>query len=131
PSRVVDIGYSADGTRMAAVFHLYRRDPELRVVGAQALVWDVNASDRPVLRLSKRLEPEPDGDYWGNAVALSPDGRTLFTSGPLSAYDVATGDTLYSRVLIPNGESSILELSPDGKWLAVTKWPDGFRLLDA
>ena len=89
PSRVVDLEYSADGTRIAAVFHLYRRDPELRVVGKRALVWDMTTPDWAALGSVKTSEPEPDGQFRGNGVALSPDGQTMYTSSPLSAYEIA------------------------------------------
>ena len=48
-----------------------------------ALVWDLRSPSSPPDRV-------PTGtDVQG--MALSPDGRTLYTSWPLTAYDVAIG----------------------------------------
>ena len=47
------------------------------------LVWDLRSPDRP---------PDVVRTFAGSqALALSPDGRTVYTAFPLTAYDVATG----------------------------------------
>jgi WD40 repeat protein/DNA-binding SARP family transcriptional activator len=49
-------------------------------------------------------------------VALSADGRTVYTAAPLTAYDVASGRVLWSD---PRHSSFLtLDLSPDGRLLA-------------
>ena len=70
-------------------------------------------------------------------VALSPDGRTAYTSMPLSAYDVDSGRRLYTRARDVGGigvrhtASNFFELNPAGTLLAVTETPDRLLLLDA
>ena len=54
-------------------------------------------------------------DVGTEGLVLSPDGRTVYTSFPLTAYDVATGRTVWST------ESTswlVLDISPDGRLLA-------------
>ncbi len=46
---------------------------------------------------------------------LSPDGRTVYTSFPLTAYDVASGRKLWSTDYV---SWLVLDVSPDGKLLA-------------
>ena len=52
------------------------------------LVWDLRFPDRPPERVrTLRLLP---------GLELSPDGRTVYTAFPLTAYDVATGRKIWS-----------------------------------
>ncbi len=63
------------------------------------LVWDLRSPDRPpeLVRTGARLQ----------GLALSPDGRTVYTSIPLTAYDVATGRTgVVDRVQLVVGRST-------------------------
>jgi WD40 repeat protein len=48
-------------------------------------------------------------------VVLSPEGRTLYASWPLAAYDVRSGRTLWSTDF---NSWSVLDISPDGRLLA-------------
>ncbi len=54
-----------------------------------AVVWDLRSPSTPPVRV-------PTGtDLQG--LALSPDGRILYTGWPLTAYDVATGKQIWRR----------------------------------
>ena len=48
-------------------------------------------------------------------IVLSPDGRTVYTSFPLTAYDVTTGRAVWST---EHESWLVLDVSPDGKLLA-------------
>ena len=59
---------------------------------ATRLVWDLRSPSTPPVRV-------PTGtDLQG--LALSPDGRTLYTSWPLTAYDVADGREIWRRARV-------------------------------
>ena len=52
-----------------------------------AVVWDLRSPSTPPVRV-------PTGtDVQG--LALSPDGQTLYTGWPLTAYDVASGERIW------------------------------------
>ncbi|MEV0285420.1 BTAD domain-containing putative transcriptional regulator [Kribbella sp. NPDC050820] len=69
-----------------------------------ALVWDLRARHRPPLRY-------PLGKGF-HSLALSPDGRTMYTTWPMTAYEVATGRTIWRRPDVWTAFS--LDASPDG-----------------
>ena len=78
------------------------------------MVWDLRSPSTPPVRV-------PTGtDVQG--MALSPDGRTLYTGWPLTAYDVASGEriwrredvTIVGRRLDVNAEGTLLALGDDG-----------------
>ena len=54
-----------------------------------AVVWDLRSPSTPPVRVPTGTDPQ--------AMALSPDGRTLYTGWPLTAYDVATGKRIWRR----------------------------------
>jgi sugar lactone lactonase YvrE len=54
-----------------------------------ALVWNLRSPSRPPERL-------PTGTFY-QGMALSPDGRTLYTNRPLTAYDVTSGARIWRR----------------------------------
>ena len=56
---------------------------------AYAVVWDLRSPGTPPVRV-------PTGPGF-QGLALSPDGRILYTSTPLTAYDVATGKQIWRR----------------------------------
>jgi WD40 repeat protein/DNA-binding SARP family transcriptional activator len=74
---------------------------------ATALVWDLDSPDPPV-RIPVGLGLQ--------AMALSPDGRTLYTSWPLTAYDVASATQVWRR---PGVRTFSLEINADGSLLAI------------
>ena len=73
-------------------------------------VWDLQSPRHPVRRIDITAPP-----HYGS-VALSADGSRLYTSMPLAAYDVATGERIFSQ---PTHVSYLLDLSPDGRRLAI------------
>ena len=54
-----------------------------------AVVWDLRSPSTPPIRVPTGTDAP--------AMALSPDGRILYTGWPLTAYDVATGKQIWRR----------------------------------
>ena len=81
---------------------------------ATALVWDLRSPASPPVRVPVGLGLQ--------GMALSPDGRTLYTSWPLTAYDVASGTRVWRR---PDVRTFGLELNSEGTLLAVGGDGDG------
>jgi DNA-binding SARP family transcriptional activator/WD40 repeat protein/energy-coupling factor transporter ATP-binding protein EcfA2 len=103
-----DVQFSGDGRYLAATMNTSPFDGETLPSG-DALVWDMRSPSAPPERV-------PTGRAH-QGLALSPDGRTLYTSWPLTAYDVATGRRIWRRT----GVSSYLTLdvSPSGALLVL------------
>ncbi|MCX5198331.1 serine/threonine-protein kinase [Streptomyces sp. NBC_00249] len=101
------VGFSGDGTRLAAVGRYQPR------------MWDVASG--------KAVGSIPGGDI--NAMALSSDGRTLATGGYFGAQlrDAATG--VVTTSLSKEGVTHSVAFSPDGRILA-TGGEGGVRLWD-
>jgi WD40 repeat protein len=107
PRRVFDLHFSADGRYLAASVQRTTPDDEPPFLEpSAALVWDLSSPEGGprVVRLKA-----------ASGVVLSPDGRTLYASWPLAAYDVRTGRTLWSTEF---NSWSVLDISPDGSLLA-------------
>ncbi|MFC5268120.1 BTAD domain-containing putative transcriptional regulator [Kribbella qitaiheensis] len=86
----LDIAFSADSRYLAASVwadsDLYDRDPEEPV---RLLVWDLGTAGR-----APREVAVPRG---AQGIVLSPDGRTIYSQSPLTAYDVATRTQKWQR----------------------------------
>ncbi|MFC7495856.1 MULTISPECIES: BTAD domain-containing putative transcriptional regulator [unclassified Nocardioides] len=81
---VVDVSLSADGRRLAVAYSpAIREHPAVQDVNNRIRVWDL-ATGRPA------GPPIEAGGAW-TGVGLSADGRTVLSSTPVAAYDVATG----------------------------------------
>lgn len=86
----VDVAFSADGRYLAATVH-----PANWPVGGDgeaqgyALVWDLGSPSTPPIRVPTGIDAQ--------MIVLSPDGQTLYTSWPLTAYTVATGRQIWQR----------------------------------
>ena len=127
------VGYSRDGSSLFAAIYLYADGQDEVASGGRLLVWDVSAPERPVLRFEENL---PGNEIQWLAGGLSPDGSSLYTSNPLTAYDVDSGRMLYRR---PGRTFHDLSLSADGRNLALTAtldWQtdedtDDVRIVDA
>ena len=97
-------------------------EPVLAFVHSQtgnAEIWDLERRSRLA---TLRVEPGFPGEIQGWAVAFSPDGRTLATSGlgqPVHVWDVATGKLM--RTLDHGGAGVLtLEFSADSRLLAAS-----------
>ena len=75
-----------------------------------AVVWDLRSPSEPPVRL-------PTGETF-QGVALSPDGQTLYTGWPLTAYDVATGERIWRREEVTTGYVT-LDVNAQGTLLAL------------
>ncbi len=85
-----DLDFSRDGRFLAATIlasPLVGDDPG--ATPGHAVVWDLLSPSSPPVRV-------PIGTN-SQSVALSPDGRTVYTSWPLTAYDVASGARIWRR----------------------------------
>ncbi len=76
---------------------------------ARLYVWDLRSSDRGPREIPL--------DRGVQGIALSPDGRTVYSQWPLAAYDVATGTQVWSNEVLQGFQS--LALSPDGNTVAL------------
>ena len=105
-----EVQFSADGRYLAATLltsPLVKEDPAL--TPSYAVVWDLRSPSRPPIRV-------PTGTHM-QSLALSPDGQTLYTGNPLTAYDVASGDTIWRE---PELFAGLLDVNATGTLLALT-----------
>jgi WD40 repeat protein len=113
-----DLAFSADSDHLAATIS-HRSGPRGTEESARvALVWDLASPERPW----RYRVPGSDGP---TSVALSPDGRVVFTGAPLTRHVLTTGET---RDLPTDAVD--LAMSPDGRFLAATQGGFGALLLD-
>ena len=108
----LDLVFSRDGRRLAATaWRVEGRGATLApTTSTWALVWALDEPRRPVTQL--RL----DGGGFGG-LALSPDGETLYTTGPLTIHDLASGTSTQVKVA---EKVARLAISPDGRLLAAS-----------
>jgi WD40 repeat protein len=117
------VALSADGRRLAVImFRVRGHGTTTHTTSSWSFVWDLDAPDRPVVRL--RLASNPV------ALALDAEGRALYTAGPLTRHDLETGRSV--RLPEPWGEDSveIVEMSPTGRELGVSGGDVGVAVLD-
>jgi DNA-binding SARP family transcriptional activator/WD40 repeat protein len=103
-----DVQFSADGRYLAATMlplPFVKADSDL--TPGYALVWDLHAPSAPPVRV-----PTGTGSQ---GLALGSDGRTLYTSRPLTAYDVASGQRIWER---PEVKAISLDVNAAGTRLA-------------
>jgi len=102
-----DLTYSRDGRVLAAVLRRVQGTAATtKTTSSWAVVWDSANPRRPIRRIHLAEASSP---------ALSPDGRFLYTSLPLTRHDLETGTS------VPMGERQtvyMLAMSPDGTLLA-------------
>jgi WD40 repeat protein len=106
-----DLQFSANGRYLAATLlasSLVKNDPSL--TPGYTAVWDLRFPATPPVRVPTGLGLQ--------GLALSPDGQTLYTSRPLTAYEVASGDTIWRK---PGLSSGVLEVDREGTLLALTQ----------
>ena len=94
-----DVEFSADGRYLAATM-LTLPLVEGDLASPRATRWSGTSAPRPTPPVRVPTGNEPPG------VALSPDGRTLYTSYPLTAYDVASGKRIWERPEVDVDSSS-------------------------
>ncbi|MEU4295187.1 BTAD domain-containing putative transcriptional regulator [Kribbella sp. NPDC026596] len=82
----LNIAFSADSRYLAAGVMAVPGQPDR---GVRLLVWDLGSAGR-----APREVAVPRGDQ---GIALSPDGQTIYSGSPLTAYDVATGKRKWQR----------------------------------
>jgi WD40 repeat protein/DNA-binding SARP family transcriptional activator len=121
-----DLTYSGDGRVLAATLsRVEGTAAATTVTSSWAVAWDVGNPRRPIRRIHL-------ADGLDQSVALSPDGRFLYTSvpyasTPLTRHDLATGTSVRMDVRPSVNE---LDISPDGALLAGST-DDSVVLLDA
>ena len=104
-----DVEFSGDGRYLAAsmlTLPLVEGNPG--VTPGYAVVWDLRSPSEPPVRVLTGKSSQ--------GVALSPDGRTLYTSYPLTAYDVASGRRIWDR---PDMAGFFLDVNAAGTMLAL------------
>ena len=102
-----DLAYSRDGRVLAAtLWRVQGAAATTRRTSAWAVAWTSGDVRHPLRRI--HLSDE------GFDMALSPDGRFLYTSSPLMRHDLATG----TSVSMSDPGVYPLEMSPDGTLLA-------------
>ncbi|MFI7064599.1 BTAD domain-containing putative transcriptional regulator [Kribbella sp. NPDC050124] len=102
---IISTDFSADGNRLVVTaIEDHRADVRLIELNGFAVVWDLRARHLPpkVLPLGKGVQ----------SMAISDDGRTMYTGWPMTAYDVDTGRRIWQRPDVPT--FGALGLSPDG-----------------
>jgi WD40 repeat protein/DNA-binding SARP family transcriptional activator len=133
--RALGVRYSADGRCLAATFHHLQQQPssptvagvpQWRVVASSVLVWNVAGPGPPTLRLRKELPARTTMRRDCNLAALSPDGQRVYTSVPLTAYEVESRRTLFAT----SRPGYVIDVSPDGQTIAIDDGPD-VLLIDA
>lgn len=119
PVRGYEAQFSTDGRYLAATLltlPLVKDDSgedDWSLTPSYAVVWDLRSASTPPIRV-------PTGTGYQD-VALSPDGRTLYTSSPLTAYDVASGEVIWRE---PEQSVYFLELNAEGTRLALVDAED-------
>jgi WD40 repeat protein len=118
----VDLQFSANGRYLAATVETV--DFTIGVAASEApgyaVVWDLRSPSAPPVRVSTGSSAQ--------GMALSPDGRTLYTTLPLTAYDVATGRQIWRVEDVTTGA---LDLNPEGTLLALEGQGRNVLLVDA
>ncbi len=112
-----DVEFSADGRYLAATVHTVNWLEESPTdEPGYAVVWDLGSPSAPPIRVPTGTDPQ--------LVALSPDGRILYTEYPPTAYEVATGKKIWRRGDVRS--SLFFDVSAEGTLLALT---DGDKAL--
>jgi DNA-binding SARP family transcriptional activator/WD40 repeat protein len=107
----VDVQFSADGRYLAATVQTVEWPTlDWTVTPGYAVVWDLRSPSKPPIRVTTGKGAQ--------GLALSPDGRTLYTAWPLTAFDVATGRQLWRREDV-SAQYGGLDMNDEGTLLAV------------
>ena len=107
----IDLGFSGDGRFLAATGQTVNYLSGSTGLG-YAVVWDLHSPSTPPVRIP--IGTDTPG------VALSPDGRLLYTSEPLTAYRVATGEQIWRHQHVASNYASF-DINGDGTLLALAE----------
>jgi DNA-binding SARP family transcriptional activator/WD40 repeat protein len=112
----VDVAFSADGRHVAATVQtVAHAQTNSKKSPGFALVWDLRSPSAAPLRVAIGTDVQ--------GVTLSPDGRTLYTTTPLTAYDVMDGARTWRREDVAPFASAF-DLNGPGTLLALGDHPD-------
>ncbi|WP_166665752.1 nSTAND1 domain-containing NTPase [Kribbella caucasensis] len=112
PARATHLDYSHDGNSLVAVIKFYANGTLNDYTTGSVLVWNVRQGTQPSVRRTLPLS----ADAVRARVQISPTGDRVYTTRPLTGYDVGTGKELFSRTdLSSNG----IDVTRDGKLLAL------------
>jgi WD40 repeat protein len=112
PARATHLDYSHDGNSLVAVIKFYANGTMNDYTTGSVVVWNLRQGARQSV---KRMLPL-SADAVRARVQISPDGARVYTTRPLTAYDVATGKVLFARSDL---SSTGIDVSPDGRLLAL------------
>ncbi len=89
--------------------------------------------DHPSLEQIVILKDEDDEMNEARGLGVSPDGRRVFVSmmESTACYDAYSGEVLWEQYDMPASNGAHLDVSPDGRWVAVTLSGWGICWLDA
>jgi DNA-binding SARP family transcriptional activator len=86
----IDLQFSADGRYLAATVQTVNWPAQdASEAPGYAVVWDLRSPSTPPIRVPTGTDVQ--------RMALSPDGQILYTTWPLTAYEVASGDQIWRR----------------------------------
>lgn len=108
----INVAFSADGLHLAATVQTYDWPDRTLSGRGYALVWDLRSPTARPVRVPTGLEHP--------GVALSPDGRILYTSDPLTAYDLTTGERIWRRARLAS-DYTAFDINRDGTLLALAE----------
>ena len=108
-----DLQFSADGHYLAASLQSPTPGGNVGTYPGHVAIWDLRSPATRPLRI-------PTGDGF-QGIALSTDGQTVYTSMPLTAYDVRSGDRIWRR---HQQTSGVLDVNAEGTLLALVDGED-------
>ena len=115
-----DVQFSEDGRYLAASLETVPEQERAGVAApTYAAVWDLGSPSAPPVRVPTGTDAQ--------GIALSPDGSTLYTSAPLTAYRVASGERIWRRSDITSFLG--IDINTAGTVLALDGGNDGDGLL--
>jgi WD40 repeat protein/DNA-binding SARP family transcriptional activator len=108
PAVGVGLQFSADGRYLAATVLEGYDASQGAQNGGYAVVWDLRSPSTPPVRI-------PISNI-RQGLALSPDGETVYTGWPLTAYAVTSGTRIWRR---PEVNAFVVDLNSEGTRLAL------------
>jgi WD40 repeat protein/DNA-binding SARP family transcriptional activator len=105
----ISVSFSADGRYLAASVWLNRAIEGVQANSPLGLVWDLHTADRPPRTVALPSRPQ--------VIALSPDGQTIYSESPLTAYDITARRQKWQRTDIVGYHS--MDITASGELIAV------------